>query len=257
MIILDNGESVRGWLKPLDSSKNISKDFPIEKDLIFIGRHPSADLHLPISAVSRFHAKIIYDKGNFFIEDLGSRNGTYINTKPTDKAEIKEGDTISFGTIKFVFSVSKAIKKPSDTSTVQIISESPGHSTSQEIKKQAEVKAALWEKAKESATLKGHMRLSSIYRLSEILRKEKNKQNILKYTLNMAMDVLPADHGAIMLLKGNNPSDLKPAVIRTKKEDDQPQHVLISRTIIDKCFHKRCYFISYRQSGSNFFGLIL
>lgn len=62
--------------------------FQLGEDEILIGRwdadngiFPEVDLdpHDPDSKVSRRHAKVAYKDGKFFIEDLGSTNGTFLN----------------------------------------------------------------------------------------------------------------------------------------------------------------------------------
>src|SRR6187200_1433962 len=47
-----------------------------------IGRHPDCEVKIDLSAASRFHAHIIKDGEQHYIEDLGSRNKTYVNGKP-------------------------------------------------------------------------------------------------------------------------------------------------------------------------------
>ena len=46
-----------------------------------IGRDPSSDIHLENPAVSRSHAKIYREGWTYYIEDLGSSNGTLLNSE--------------------------------------------------------------------------------------------------------------------------------------------------------------------------------
>jgi FHA domain/Double zinc ribbon len=61
--------------------------------------------------VSRIHAKLIQENGEFLIEDLGSSNGTYINHLPLlkgDRHQLKTGDHISLGKenkVTFIFQI--------------------------------------------------------------------------------------------------------------------------------------------------------
>ena len=48
-------------------------------DKLRIGRHPNSEIVLDNAAVSRFHAQILQSHGNFYIEDLRSRNRTFLN----------------------------------------------------------------------------------------------------------------------------------------------------------------------------------
>ena len=46
-----------------------------------IGRNPASDIHLENPAVSRSHAKIYREGWHYYIEDLGSSNGTFLNAE--------------------------------------------------------------------------------------------------------------------------------------------------------------------------------
>ena len=62
-----------------------------------IGRQDSADIVLPNSTVSRAHARIEWDGGQFFITDLNAANGTFINKVRVQKGPLIEGDILSIG----------------------------------------------------------------------------------------------------------------------------------------------------------------
>lgn len=57
---------------------------PVERDSIVIGRSAAADLHIPDRFLSRRHARVYRDESNWWIEDLGSRNGSWLNGKRID-----------------------------------------------------------------------------------------------------------------------------------------------------------------------------
>lgn len=60
-----------------------------------IGRHPTCHIILDNAAVSRHHAQILESHGLYFLEDLRSRNGTYLNGEPlSSRAELRDGDEI-------------------------------------------------------------------------------------------------------------------------------------------------------------------
>jgi phosphoserine phosphatase RsbU/P len=62
---------------------------------MIVGRHPNCLLVLDNVAVSRHHAQILESHGNYYLEDLRSRNGTYLNgTKITGRTELHESDEI-------------------------------------------------------------------------------------------------------------------------------------------------------------------
>ncbi|MFO1019308.1 MAG: FHA domain-containing protein [Planctomycetales bacterium] len=56
-----------------------SQNFALDKDEAFVGRLPECEIQLDSNMVSRKHARVFRDGGQFFIEDLGSGNGTTVN----------------------------------------------------------------------------------------------------------------------------------------------------------------------------------
>ena len=60
-----------------------------------MGRHPDCHIVIDIGAVSRHHAQLVYDGGRYFLEDLNSRNGTFVNEQPiSGKVPLNNGDRV-------------------------------------------------------------------------------------------------------------------------------------------------------------------
>src|SRR5258708_521600 len=65
------------------------------KDKMVMGRDPECEIHIPVTSVSRRHAQIVVVQGKFFIEDLQSRNGTFINNQQISaRTPLKNNDKI-------------------------------------------------------------------------------------------------------------------------------------------------------------------
>lgn len=78
--------------------------FPIELDLVTVGRGLNNDLIVEDPRVSRQHAQLRYRSRRYFIGDLGSTNGTYVNgTQVTTDQVLRDGDTVSFGGLEMRF----------------------------------------------------------------------------------------------------------------------------------------------------------
>ena len=75
------------------------KKFPLTKKAITIGRSANSDLLLNESFVSLKHARITIFKDHIFIEDLGSTNGIFIETKKILKSKIKINQHFRIGYI--------------------------------------------------------------------------------------------------------------------------------------------------------------
>jgi hypothetical protein len=74
-----------------------------------MGREPKASISLPSSEVSKRHAGISNDDtGAFWLEDLRSMNGTYVNGCAVLKRKLREGVVIDVGPFSFRFSLAKS-----------------------------------------------------------------------------------------------------------------------------------------------------
>ena len=68
-----------------------------------IGRRSTNEVVVNDLKVSRTHCRVSRGADGFFINDLNSRNGTYLNGRPVQSAEIKHGDEVAVGSALFVF----------------------------------------------------------------------------------------------------------------------------------------------------------
>ena len=73
------------------------KRVPWNDEILIIGRDAMASLCLPDEHVSRRHARIVVEKGLLAVEDLQTRNGTWVNGRREFKRPLKDGDRIEFG----------------------------------------------------------------------------------------------------------------------------------------------------------------
>ena len=77
--------------------------FLLDRDITMLGRHPDSDIFLDDITVSRRHAEVRREGGEFRITDAGSLNGTYINHQPVDSATLANHDEIQIGKFRLVF----------------------------------------------------------------------------------------------------------------------------------------------------------
>lgn len=71
--------------------------FPIQRVPFLIGRGLACDLRLSEASVSRKHARVHYSQGSWFVQDMNSRHGTFVNGQRVTATRLKSGDRIAIG----------------------------------------------------------------------------------------------------------------------------------------------------------------
>ena len=82
---------------------NQGSRFLIDEDVTTTGRLPESDMFLDDVTVSRQHAEIHRRGGEYFIKDVGSLNGTYVNRERVEETMLASGDELQIGKFKLVF----------------------------------------------------------------------------------------------------------------------------------------------------------
>ncbi len=68
-----------------------------------IGRSPDCEIFLDDVTVSRQHALLVERDGQFYIQDEGSLNGTFLNRSRIESAQVDDGDEIQIGKYRLTF----------------------------------------------------------------------------------------------------------------------------------------------------------
>lgn len=87
--------------------REFSYDF--NQSVISMGRDPDNDIQIPLTTVSREHARIFHEVGDYFLEDLGSTHGTHHNKRKLQSGEkrlLRDGDSIEVMSFQIIFKTS-------------------------------------------------------------------------------------------------------------------------------------------------------
>ncbi len=87
----------------LKFNEKVLKEITLEAPQLTLGRKPDNDEVIDNPAVSGHHARIVKEGNAFFIEDLNSTNGTFLNDSKVQKEKLKNGDRIAIGKHLLVF----------------------------------------------------------------------------------------------------------------------------------------------------------
>lgn len=81
---------------------NLQMNAPVVK----IGKGADADMKIVKNTVSHIHARILLEENQYYLEDMNSRNGTYVNgtiLNYKEKKLLKKNDIIAFADVKYRF----------------------------------------------------------------------------------------------------------------------------------------------------------
>ena len=79
-------------------------EFTVDRAVVGIGRHRSNTIVLEDPNLSRHHAALMLDsESNCYLQDVGSKNGTFVNGRRITRLRLKAGDTFSIGAYKCTY----------------------------------------------------------------------------------------------------------------------------------------------------------
>jgi hypothetical protein len=81
----------------------VGESFAVDGERMSIGRRPDSEVFLDDVTVSRDHALLIRRGEDWYLDDCGSLNGTYVNRSRIESHRLQEGDEVQVGKYKLTF----------------------------------------------------------------------------------------------------------------------------------------------------------
>ncbi len=82
---------------------NAGSKYLLDQEITSAGRHPDSEVFLDDVTVSRRHAQILRTEGRYFVQDVGSLNGTYVGGGRVEFQELRNGDELQIGRYQLEF----------------------------------------------------------------------------------------------------------------------------------------------------------
>ena len=180
------------------------------------------------TTVSRRHAELTPDDGVWYLRDLESQNGTYVNgIKIAERLRLRPGDQIRTGSTLFVFGQTEL----KDPEVIRVL-RTDQIDTSIERTLSSNADSVLMSEPEPRAAAVDHLRV--IYRLTTILTRVTERQELLRQVMEVIFAEFKPERGFILQM-GQNPDEApQPAVVKyaiaPRDLDDAKIHV--SRTIL-------------------------
>jgi len=167
-----------------------------------IGREPSSSLPIDDQYVSRHHCVIQWDDGALRITDLDSHNGTFVNTIPIKKRDLKHGDQIMIGASTFVV----LLKADEPPVSAWIAIDDQKSSPSATLAMPVGLPLDLDRLEPGTPALAGQRALrdlKTLLRISSEISSLQGLEDVQRRLLQSIFEVVPAERGAIILAEGN------------------------------------------------------
>jgi serine phosphatase RsbU (regulator of sigma subunit)/pSer/pThr/pTyr-binding forkhead associated (FHA) protein len=230
---------------------NQGQSMSLEGDKIVLGRNADCQVVLNVPAVSREHAVIRRVQGKFFIEDLKSRNGTYVNNQEVSgPVQLKDNDRIKICDNLLCFVEAPPRKAlPEDmrrtTPHVGADEEEEGSST---------VEATMSGSSKQILETQPAEKLAFLVEVGAELSQTLNVEELLPKIVDKMFQVFrQADRGFI-ILKEEGHERLIPKVIKTRRKDEDT-NARFSRKIVNRCLETGQALLSEDASSDKQFDL--
>lgn len=219
--------------------------YELDKPKCILGRHPECDVVLDAGAVSRQHAQIVKVGDTLQLEDLKSRNGTFLNGRQIlETTPLSDGDLLRICDLEFSFHSSDAqglydstvIKDGSSTFGVVMVDDPDG---SKGVTSKIDVRSGA---SGSHLTTTAEVRLAAVLEIVYSLGKAVVVDEVLPKVLDTLFRIfVQADRGFIVLR--DEEGSLVPKWIKTRQADMQ-ETFRISRTVMREVMESRQALIS-------------
>lgn len=204
---------------------------PLVDGQITIGRESSNGFCLSDPGVSRRHCAIRQMDEHYELNDLDSHNGTFLNGIPVKLQAINHGDKLRVGSSELVFLVQE--DEEGDNTSLDLNDES----TLLEV---GATRLADPQAAWRSDTETGRMArdLEALLRISNVIHSIRDLTLLQRELLRLIFEVIPADHGAIVLVTD---LDGQPRSICnwSRRPGDQSKPISIQRDLVHRALWER------------------
>jgi len=216
------------------------KKYDLRAERTVMGRHPECQIVIDVGAVSRQHAVVVRDGNDYYLEDLKSRNGTFLNeeqTKIEGRRQLKPGDVVRVCEVSFTFhddappmpfKPGGKIKTPTEGQNLgTMLVDDEGGQSSSTIMSKLDVSTS--SRGTVHVAASAEVKLAAFVEISQSLGKALALDEVLPQVLKSLFKIfVQADRGFIVLEQNGQ---LIPRWVRLRREEANDS-LRISRTIV-------------------------
>jgi len=233
------------------------REFELEGKRSVIGRAPDCDVVLDIAAVSRRHAAIIEEAGLFYVQDMGSRNGTYVNgQRVVDRAPLQDGDKVLICDVQLEFCCTPLPDLPDGVEGSSLLSpiDNPNELDNDTSNVLATIDVSSGPSASWQLSAKPEAQLEALVEISNNLSKTLLVQEILPKLLDSLFNIfVQADRGFV-IMRPRPEAPFVPVASKARRAEDEV-NMRFSRTIVEQAIEGRKAILSADASTDSRFNM--
>ena len=218
--------------------KVYTKSFQLgEGQKVTLGRGTDADIQVLDHGLSRHHCYFEKRGEKFFLGDLESRNGTYVNGQRITHVELKSGDIVRIGAVEFEFK-SGPDRRQMDADLIASIPAKPGEAIAERLDVEQSDLMALSPQFQSMENFRRIQRdLATIYKVGNLINAEPDLSSLYNRVLDVILQVVRADRG--FLIMTDDSGQLVTVSQREREPGTRLTPASFSRTIAQECFDHR------------------
>jgi sigma-B regulation protein RsbU (phosphoserine phosphatase) len=222
-----------------------NKEFELAEGESVIGRSPECDVVLDVAAVSRRHAIVSFADDQFWVKDLGSRNGTLVNgQRVADQLQLRDGDRIVVCDVEFEFRhvpatgihgalSSTASPLPGLTGLSLVADDDDSEASSIMATLDVSEPRSAWQ-----ASARPEVQLQAMIEISHNLSNALTAKDILPKVLDSLFKIfIQADRGFV-LMRPKPGAPLVPVATKARRGGDD-EEMRVSRTIVQRAIDEK------------------
>lgn len=188
--------------------------YQIDKSPVKIGRAPDNDIVISDSTVSRYHAEIFKKGSEWFVKDLESTNGTFVNGDQIEEIRLNNRDSITFGKREFTFFLQEEAVSLQETTLIEKIDDI----------------------FNSRPTLNLNRIINAVAQLAKLIVEGKSSEKVFEAVSRIALENTGAERSFVLLKEGK---DLKISAKWGAKEEE------LSNTIVKKAIEEKVGILTY------------
>lgn len=240
------------------NGSSFGKRYELDRPKMVMGRHPDCELTLDSGSVSRQHACIDLQGKDFLLEDLKSRNGTFLNGRLiTEPTRMNDGDLIRICDLEFSFHaeeedssalVESARSLGGSSFGILMVDDTEGQTSSRAVTGKIDIRGT---GSGSQLTTSSELRLQALIEITHALARAVALKEVLPKVLKTLFKIFVQADRAFIVLKDES-GELRLECVETRQQDQQ-DGFRISRTVMKEVMASKQAIMSLDASSDERF----